>query len=104
MLPRSRMLTIKNWGALSACLMITLSVWVLGGCSARGPQALLEGGELIKQGKFPQAIARLQIAVEAMPDNAQAWNHLGLAYHGAGRPAEALQAYKKAIQRDPKLV
>lgn len=73
------------------------------GCRVSGPDALLQGEQLIRAGKFPQAIAKLQIAIAALPRHAQAWNHLGLAYHGARHYPEALAAYRQALALDPNL-
>ncbi len=42
-------------------------------------------------------------AASLLPSNAHAWNYLGLAYHGAGKLAEARQAYAEALSRDRNL-
>jgi Flp pilus assembly protein TadD len=70
------------------------------GCQPAGPRSLLDGERLIREGKYPQAIKKLQNATKLLPTNAQAWNHLGLAYQYAGAPAEALQAYQQAVALD----
>lgn len=75
----------------------------LAGCTPSGPRALLQGERLIKEGKYEQAIARLRLATERIPDNARAWNYLGLAYHGAQQPQKALQAYQRALELDRNL-
>jgi tetratricopeptide (TPR) repeat protein len=64
---------------------------------------LLEGERLIREGRSDDAIRRLRTAVEFLPGNAQAWNHLGLAYHGAKRPTEASEAYQQALRLDRNL-
>jgi tetratricopeptide (TPR) repeat protein len=64
---------------------------------------LLDGERLIGQGQFEQAVEKLRVAVNLMSTNAQAWNHLGLAFHGAGQPAQALVAYQRALACDPNL-
>ena len=73
------------------------------GCAPSGPKALLTGERLISVGKFPEAVDELRLAVQLIPDNAQAWNHLGLAHHAAGQPGEASRAYQQATQRNPNL-
>lgn len=78
-------------------------LWVLCGCGPPGPRALLEGEQYLKAGKPNDAIRRLRSAVEYLPKNPQAWNHLGLAYHAAGQPVPAAQAYQQAIQLNPNL-
>jgi len=45
----------------------------------------------------------LERAVTDLPANALAWNHLGLAYQGVGRPDEARKAYLRALEFDRNL-
>ena len=78
-------------------------VLFLAGCGAPGPTALLDGEELIKEGKFKEAIETLQKATRHLPRNAQAWNHLGLAYHGAGQLEQAQRYYREALRLDVNL-
>ena len=102
------MLVIKNWAskitrtgarlAASVCLALFLA-----GCGAPGPTALLDGEELIKEGKFKEAIEKLQKATKHLPRNAQAWNHLGLAHHGAGQTEQAQRYYREALRLDVNL-
>ena len=96
------MQTIKNSARLrlAACAATLL---LLVGCKPSGPKALLEGERLIREERPEDAIEPLLAATQLMPQNAQAWNHLGLAYHGSGQFAEALEAYKKAIAIHPNL-
>ena len=47
---------------------------------------------------------RLKTATSLIDTNAQAWNYLGLAYHQAGQPNDAADAYKKALALDQNLV
>src|SRR5438034_1241041 len=83
--------------------LAVLAVVFLTACRPPGPRALLDGDRLIREGKYPEAIAKLQTATKLLPNNAQAWNHLGLAYQYAGQPAEALRAYQQAITVDRNL-
>ncbi|MGE3311832.1 MAG: tetratricopeptide repeat protein [Limisphaerales bacterium] len=76
---------------------------LLAGCTPPGPRALLDGERLIREGRSEDAIRRLRAAVQFLPANAQAWNHLGLAYHGAKRPTEAAEAYQRALRLDRNL-
>jgi len=73
------------------------------GCGPPGPRALLDGERLIKQGRYAEAVGRLQRATELLPKTAQAWNHLGLAHHGNQQPEEAARAYQTALHLDSKL-
>jgi tetratricopeptide (TPR) repeat protein len=76
----------------------------LTGCGVEGRDHLLQGQRLLQEGRPAEAIEPLQAAARAFHTNgpvaAQAWNYLGLAYHRAGHPTEAAQAYKAALDRD----
>ena len=67
-----------------------------------GPRALLQGDRLLREGKCAQAIRILEQAAQLLPKDARAWNHLGLAYHGAGRAEDAVKAYQqdRGVQAD----
>jgi len=82
---------------LAACLAGML------GCTPPGPRAVLKGERLLRQGRVDEAIERLEQAVELLPQEARAWNQLGLAYHAAGRGEDAEQAYRTALDRDRNL-
>jgi tetratricopeptide (TPR) repeat protein len=98
------MLTTKNWRASLAWLAPALGLIVtLAGCTPPGPRALLDGERLLRKGNYAQAVTRLRVATQLLPANAQAWNHLGLAYHHSGQPDAALKAYEQARHCDPNL-
>jgi len=82
-----------------AVVCFTLLV-LLAGCGAPGPRALLKGEDLIKERNFKAAVAELEKATRLLPRNPQAWNHLGLAHHGAGQVEQAQRAYKEALRLD----
>jgi tetratricopeptide (TPR) repeat protein len=98
MLPARLMLTTKKFArkfpALAAGVLL---VSALSGCTPPGAQALLEGEQLIQERKFSEAIPRLKQATELLPQNAQAWNHLALAFHGSGQSQDAIRAYRQAL-------
>lgn len=100
------MLTTTNtktgWRRAGAALGLALLV-VGSGCTPPGPRALLDGEKLLNAGRPSDAVRRLRTAVEFLPANAQAWNHLGLAYHQAGQPTEAVEAYQQALRLDRNL-
>jgi len=104
MLTPRRMLTTKkrNAGSIVLCLAAT-GLLLLAGCTPAGPRALLKGERLMREGNYAAAVAKLEEATQLLPNQPQAWNHLGLAYHGAGRPEEAIRAYQRAFALDRNL-
>src|SRR5688572_3242731 len=98
------MLTTKNSATPILWFLTTLGMVVLlGGCTPSGPKALLQGERLIHEERYADAIERLKIAVQLLPDNGQAWNHLGIAFHSAGQMSEASSAYREALRRNANL-
>jgi tetratricopeptide (TPR) repeat protein len=103
------MLTIKKQACGIAALAVgAAACFLLTGCGPPGSRALHRGDELIKQGQYEEAIAALRDAVELLAHNpppvqAQAWNFLGLAYHGAGQVVEARKSYAQALKLDRNL-
>ena len=116
MLPRALMLTTKNArmdeGLFSRrdcyrflfALPVLLLCLALTGCRPPGPRALSDGEKLIERGQYAEAVERLKTATSLMETNAQTWNYLGLAYHEAGQPNDAADAYKKALTLDQNLI
>jgi tetratricopeptide (TPR) repeat protein len=103
MVPKQPMLATKN-GFLSALRLVPLAgLLLICGCTPPGPRALLKGEKLIQEEKWEEAILTLQKAAQLLPNNAQAWNHLGLAYHGNHQPELALKCYKSALWLDRNL-
>src|SRR6185369_17673555 len=96
MLPRDSMLTIKKRFEKNLIFFLTL-VLIFSGCMPPGPRSLLKGKRLLEQGRYPEAVEQLQTATSILTTNAQAWNYLGLAYHHAGQPTNAVPAYQKAL-------
>ena len=88
---------------LGVTVLLLLCV-VAVGCKPPGPRALLDGQRLIERGRYAEAVERLKTATTLLSTNAQAWNYLGLAYHQAGQPDDAADAYKKALSLDQNLV
>src|SRR3954462_9401695 len=95
----------KRFGnPLSFLMTLLFAVTVLAGCTPAGPKALLDGKRLLEQGNYERAIEKLKLATSLLATNAQAWNYLGLAYHQAGQPVEAVEAYQKALKLNHDLV
>ena len=89
----------------------TPPVWLLVGClgglfaaagcvGLRAAQLYDRGTERVAAGAFEEAIRDLERARELRPEISGIHNHLGIAYHGAGREAEALAAFRHAVQLD----
>lgn len=97
------MLTIKNRAAGKWAVSAAL-IAVLTGCTPPGPRALLSGKKLLDQGRYTEAIEKLERAGTLLKTNALAYNFLGLAYHHAGQPASATRAYKHALVLNHDLV
>jgi tetratricopeptide (TPR) repeat protein len=92
------MLAIKKPAALFSALILTvLALALFTGCADPGPRALLQGERLLREHHYAEAIEKLLLATRLLPKEAQAWNHLGLAHHGAGHTAEAAKAYQQAL-------
>jgi tetratricopeptide (TPR) repeat protein len=52
-------------------------------------------------GRYEEAMAEFQWAIELGPQNATPYNGLGLTYYNLGRHEEAVAAYQRAIELDP---
>src|SRR5690348_5690783 len=101
------MLTTKNRAQLFEIIFALLTGVFLVGCMPAGPRALLDGDRLLQEGKYSEAITRLNEAVSTLPQDSQkarAWNRLGLAYHYTHEVAKSSQAYQQALKLDHDLV
>ncbi len=67
--------------------------------SERAVNAL--GYELLRQKKYPDAIALLKMNAEDYPKSANTWDSLGEAQFNAGEVSDAVENYKKALAVDP---
>ncbi len=94
------MLATKNprWKITTIFAVAALVSFI--GCTPAGSRALVQGDELLRNGKAAEAIEKLKRATRLMPDEPRAWNLLGLAYHHSGEPQLALQAYRQALAKD----
>lgn len=60
-----------------------------------------EGMRKARAGNMEEAAGLFEKAVQAGPDNFNAWNNLGLALRKTGRNEEAVKAYQRAIAINP---
>jgi tetratricopeptide (TPR) repeat protein len=68
----------------------------------RADDALKEAESLLQKQQYSQAEEKLQALVISQAENPQAWFDLGFAQSHQSKTAEAITAYKKATQLDPK--
>jgi tetratricopeptide (TPR) repeat protein len=68
----------------------------------RAANALKEAESLLHKQQYQQAEEKLQAIVTQQSENPQAWFDLGFAQSHQGKSTEAIAAYKKATQLDPK--
>jgi Predicted membrane protein (DUF2306)/Tetratricopeptide repeat len=60
------------------------------------------GYQLIRSNKLQQAVAILQLNVEAFPQSANVYDSLGEAYMDAGDKPQAIANYRKSLELNPK--
>ena len=68
---------------------------------ARGHLALALGALLQRDGELEYAEEEYRLATALLPNNANAWNNLGVAYALRGSMKEALDAFLRALQIKP---
>ena len=73
-----------------------------GGSSRGGDDALREARTLISEERYEEALARLEEAVAADPDDADAWNLVGFSLRKLERYEPALEGYARALAIDPR--
>jgi Flp pilus assembly protein TadD len=100
MLPRAKMLATENSLRKITMIFAVAVLTILSGCAPAGLRALISGDDLLRDGKPAQAVEKLKRAVDLLPNEPRAWNLLGLAYHRAGQPQMAAQAYRQALAKD----
>jgi Flp pilus assembly protein TadD len=81
-------------------LALALAVALAGCATWRGARLYTSGSEALERGDLPRAIAELEEASTLVPHASEVQNHLGLAYAAAGRDADALRAFRRAVDLD----
>lgn len=61
----------------------------------------LRGNELAQEGRFEEAIAEYQAALETDPDSVSAMVNLGIAYYSMGQLDDAIKQYQQALEIAP---
>ncbi|MCH2186483.1 hypothetical protein MK280_11500 [Myxococcota bacterium] len=85
------------------CWVMAAAVLLLSavGCEGlRGARLYAAGSQALNRGDTDQAIQDLEAASRLAPNRSDVFNHLGLAYQQAGRPAPARSAFERAIDLD----
>ncbi|MBI3607669.1 MAG: tetratricopeptide repeat protein [Nitrospirae bacterium] len=90
-------------GVVGVVALLVLTTGPHGGRAQaeEAPNALEEGVTLLQQGHIPEAIDRLIRARDERPTVPAVWVALGQAYEAASRVAEAIDAYRRAIELMP---
>jgi tetratricopeptide (TPR) repeat protein len=65
---------------------------------------IVEGRQLLQDGKMPAAIARFRIATQECPGLALAWNDLGVSLYASKQHERAKHAFVKALALNPDYV
>src|SRR5215472_14714025 len=102
MIPRHPMQTIKN--SVTKFLLFLTALTLFVACRPPAVRALLEGQQLLQEGKYSQAAEKLRMAANLLNNtNAVALNYLGVACHQAGQLAEAERTYHRVLALNPDL-
>lgn len=80
-------------------LAIALSL-ALGCASVEGHRHFEAGNAALDRGDAARAVAELERAAVLVPEASEVQNHLGIAYAAAGREADALAAFERAVALD----
>lgn len=90
--------------AARAAAMVSAAMIALlacAGCSTwSGAQRYASGTRALDRGDASAAIVDLEQAAQLLPESSEVQNHLGIAYEAAGRDADALVAWRRAVALD----
>ena len=81
-------------------LLVLIGAQATGCATWRGARLYQEGTAALDRGELERAVDDLEQAAALVPRASEIQNHLGLAYTAAGRDAEALQAFRRAVALD----
>ena len=82
---------------LSAFFIVFCSFWLVIACNS-SDREVAEGRQLMQQGKFREAVALLNRAIESDAENVEAFNSRGVAYFELKEYTNALLDYEQAIK------
>ncbi len=96
-------LVVASANAMVNAMQRTLQPgWATYDIPLEGGGLLDSGVQLLKQAQWPAAIAYFNDLVTRQPDFAGAWYNLGVAWEGEGDWTQALAAYRRAVELNPK--
>ena len=84
----------------SPAALVLVGALALACSSFQGARLYERGTRTLDAGDPERAVAELERASELVPHASEIQNHLGLAYAAAGRPDEALLAFRRAVELD----
>ena len=94
---------MTNIRSISACLIAgTLLISCSSSPQAKEAKFSQRGKAQLAKKDFSRAVLEFRNAVQAMPNDAEAYYQLGLAYLGNGAPSGAVAAFRKAVALNPK--
>jgi len=103
-----RLLQVSGWGCAQSLCCLAVLLGTSAGCGVASHGRNVEGVRLYQQGKYQEAVARFQSALEASPHNADALYNLAATYQQtakvSGSKADmdfAESYYNQALDKDP---
>jgi Flp pilus assembly protein TadD len=67
----------------------------------RGEERFARAHASLSEGRYPEAALHFQSVLELAPDHYPSWAHLGAAYLGLDRRAEARNCLERALKLQP---
>jgi Flp pilus assembly protein TadD len=81
--------------------VLAFAVLLALGCAAmQGHRHFEAGNRALDRGDTTGAVAAFERAAALVPEASEVQNHLGIAYTAAGRDADALAAFERAVDLD----
>jgi Flp pilus assembly protein TadD len=77
-----------------------LGVFLVGCAALDGARLYASGTEALDRGDLEVAVSDLERAARLVPDDSEVHNHLGLDYSAAGREADAVREFRRAVELD----
>jgi Flp pilus assembly protein TadD len=84
----------------SRLFLAALMAGALGCAALEAARLYARGTEALERGETARAIVELERAAALAPHASEIQNHLGIAYVAAGREADAVAAFRRAVELD----